>query len=76
MKGRPINRGASYGLKIPCKYCFTGDEFSSQWLKSKLEEQGFLRISSTVVIRFSRTDFGCNKTVGQLYLLLATARFV
>jgi len=37
-----VNRGASYGLEIPCEYSFTRDEFSIQWLKSKLEEQGFL----------------------------------
>ena len=42
VKGKRVNRGASYGLEIPCEYCFTGDEFSIQWLKSKLEEQGFL----------------------------------
>lgn len=23
------NRGAGYGLEIPCEYCFTGDKFSS-----------------------------------------------
>lgn len=42
VKGKRVNRGAGYGLEIPCEYCFTGDEFSIQWLKSKLEEQGFL----------------------------------
>lgn len=41
-QGKRVNRGAGYGLEIPCEYCFTGDEFSIQWLKSKLEEQGFL----------------------------------
>ena len=30
----------------------------------------FFSISSTVVMRFSCTDFGCNKTVGQLNLLI------
>ena len=75
VKGKHVNRGADYGLEISCEYCFTGDEFSVQWLKSTLE-RGFLQISSTVVIRFSCTDFFCNKTVGQLYLLLATVMFV
>ena len=42
VKGKHVNRGADYGLEISCEYCFTGDEFSIQWLKSKLEEQGFL----------------------------------
>ena len=76
VKGKRVNRGAGYGLEIPCEYCFAGDEFSIQWLKSKLEEQEFLLISSSVVIRFSCTDFGCNKAVGQLYVLLAIVMFV
>ena len=42
VKGKRVNKGAGYGLEIPCEYCFTGGEFSIQWLKSKLEEQGFL----------------------------------
>ena len=42
VKGKRVNRGAGYGLEIQCEYCFTGDEFTIQWLKSKLEEQGFL----------------------------------
>lgn len=42
VKGKRVNRGAGYGLEIPCENCFTEDEFSIQWLKSKLEEQGFL----------------------------------
>ena len=40
VKGKRVNGEAGYGLEIPCEYCFTGDEFSIQWLKSKLEEQG------------------------------------
>ena len=36
VKGKHANRGASFGLGIPCKYCCTGDKFSIQWLKSKL----------------------------------------
>ena len=42
VKGKRVNRGSGYGLEIPCEHCFTGDEFSIQRLKSKLEEQGFL----------------------------------
>ena len=41
VKGKRVNRGVCYGLEIPCEYCFTGDEFSIQWLKSKREEQRF-----------------------------------
>ena len=33
VKGKRVNRGAGYGLEIPCEYCFTGDEFSIQWLR-------------------------------------------
>ena len=31
--GKRVNRGGSYGLEIPCKFHFTGDEFSINWLK-------------------------------------------
>jgi len=33
---------AGYGLEIPWKFCFSGYEFSVQWLKSKLEGGEFL----------------------------------
>ena len=33
VKGKRVNRGVGYGLEIPCEYCFTGDDFSIQWLK-------------------------------------------
>ena len=39
-KGKRVNRGGSHGLEISCEYCFIGDDFSIQWLKSKLEAQG------------------------------------
>jgi hypothetical protein len=42
VKGKRVNRGTGYGLEIPCEYCFAGNEYSIQWLKSKLEDQGFL----------------------------------
>ena len=32
-----VNRGAGYGLEIPCVYQFTGDRSSCKWLKTKLE---------------------------------------
>ena len=35
--GKPVNRGAGYGLDIPCVYQFTGDRSSCKWLKTKLE---------------------------------------
>ena len=42
VKGKCVSRRVVYGLEIPCRYCFKGDEFSSsQWLKSKLEKQRF-----------------------------------
>ena len=40
VKGKRVNRGGSYGLEISCECCFRGDDFSIQWLKSKLEWQG------------------------------------
>ena len=42
VKGKCVNRRVVYGLEIPCGYFFKGEELStSQWLKSKLEKQGF-----------------------------------
>ena len=39
--GKPVNRGAGYGMEIPCKYVFYGDvETSLPWLKSKLDYLG------------------------------------
>ena len=28
VKGKGVNRGASYGLEISCEHCFIGDDFS------------------------------------------------
>ena len=41
IRGKRVNRGGSYGLEIPSKFHFTGDEFSINWLKEKLEKEGF-----------------------------------
>ena len=39
--GKRVNRGAGYGLEIPCKYIFYGDvETTLPWLKSKLDYLG------------------------------------
>ena len=41
-KGKRVNRGAGYGLEIPCEYIFYGDtKMSLPWLKSKLECLGY-----------------------------------
>lgn len=40
--GKRVNRGAGYGLEIPCEYIFFGDnETSIPWLKSKIESLGY-----------------------------------
>ena len=40
--GKPVKRGAGYGMEIPCKYVFYGDvETSLPWLKSKLDYLGY-----------------------------------
>ena len=40
--GKRVNRGAGYGLEIPCEYNFFGDnETSIPWLKSKIESLGY-----------------------------------
>lgn len=36
VKAAKVNRGAGYGLEIPCLLRFTGDDFSVNWLKEKL----------------------------------------
>lgn len=39
--GKRVNRGAGYGLELPCEYFFSGDKFSCEWLKKKLAKEGF-----------------------------------
>lgn len=39
--GKRVNRGAGYGLELPCEYLFDGDKFSCEWLKKKLAKEGF-----------------------------------
>ena len=39
--GKRINRGAGYGVELPCQYTFQGDEFSCKWLKDKLKNEHF-----------------------------------
>ena len=39
--GKRVNRGAGYGLELPCEYLFSGDKFSFEWLKKKLAKEGF-----------------------------------
>ena len=41
VKGKRINRGAGYGLELPCQYHFKGDTFSCDWLKEKLQQGPF-----------------------------------
>ena len=42
VREKRVNRGAGYGLEIPCQYIFYGDtKMSLPWLKSKLECLGY-----------------------------------
>ena len=41
VKGKRINRGAGFGLEIPCVYKFSGDPFSQSWLKVKINKSGY-----------------------------------
>ena len=36
IKGKRVNRGGGYGLKVPCEYLFEGDSFSCGFLKGLL----------------------------------------
>ena len=36
-----VNRGAGYGLEVPCEYQFEGDNFLCNWLKEKLVKDPF-----------------------------------
>lgn len=43
--GKRVNRGADYGLEIPCSYIFYGDnDISIPWLKEKIESTGIFQI--------------------------------
>ena len=37
VKGKRINRGVGYGLKIPVEYIFYGDGKTIQWAKRTLD---------------------------------------
>ena len=39
--GKRINRGAGYGLELPCEFKFQGDKYSCDWLKEKLKKENF-----------------------------------
>lgn len=39
--GKRVNRGAGYGLELPCQYFCYGDKFSCEWLKKKFAKEGF-----------------------------------
>ena len=39
--GKHVNRGAGYGVEVPCQYTFQGDNFSCNWLKDKLKNEKF-----------------------------------
>ena len=38
VKGKRLNRGVRYGLKIPVIYTFNGHEKAIEWIKSKIQE--------------------------------------
>ena len=43
--GKHGNRGAGYGLEIPCSYIFYGDnDISIPWLREKIESAGIFHI--------------------------------
>ena len=39
--GKRINRGAGYGLELPCEFKFQGDKYSCDWLKERLRKENF-----------------------------------
>ena len=39
IKSKQMNRGAGYGVELPCEFKFQGDNFSSNWLKIKLKKE-------------------------------------
>ena len=36
IKGKRVNRGAGYGLEVPCEYHFEGDNFSCNLFKREV----------------------------------------
>ena len=50
VRGTRVNRGAGYGLEIPCQYIFHGGtKMSLPWLKSKLECLGYNVLHNVVI---------------------------
>ena len=59
IKGKSVNRGAGYGLEVPCEYHFEGDNFSCNWLKEKLVKDHF-DIHSFLILRLKITERHCS----------------
>ena len=38
---RMINRGAGYGLELPCEFKFQGNKYSCDWFKETLKKENF-----------------------------------
>ena len=38
---KQLNRGAGYGLELPCESKFQGDKFSGDLLEEKLKKENF-----------------------------------
>ena len=41
IKGKRVNRGGGFDLKVPCEYIFEAENFSCEWLHRKLIEEKF-----------------------------------
>ena len=59
IKGKSVNRGAGYGLEVPCEYHFEGDNFSGNWLKEKLVKDHF-DVQSFLILRLKITERHCS----------------
>ena len=57
IKGKHVNRGAGYGVELPCEFKFQGHSFSCNWLKDKLKKEKFdlenkIRLTSFFILEY------------------------
>ena len=57
--GKRVNRGAGYGLELPCEFKFQGHKFSCDWLEEKLctlmycnEKKKYWNVTSICTVLF------------------------
>ena len=70
--GKRVNRGAGYGLEIPCSYIFNRDsDISIPWLREKMESTGVFDIGQRLENLPIRASNLCQSIILYFYTMSA-----